>query len=322
MGFYLYLSLILSFFLVPGLISESYAQTQSQWLQQNRGKISELENQLTFPQAINITVRQGQVVSVTGGARRFVKPSENIDQILVTKYQGNFECLDKVGTNRPGNYVDTHELKWFWFRNNNNLNSAKGYRGYAAIAGAKDDTDRVLFETQDVLDTCDQLTFPQGAISTLPITQIVELGATCVGEKKGSIWADFDYVIYDVVNNDTFVVNLTCDKRLAKATVQSRRTSNGRFIQRCPVGMHINGTHQDTAWTRTNKPKYCRETERAQKFKREYDEPGALDVYEAYCPDGFYMKNSDLSYYMSTKRYPQGEFLCFPYKYTWTQKKG
>jgi len=94
--------LTLSIFLITIFSADSSAQSTAEWLQKDRSKKSELQHQLTFPQDINITVRQDQVVKVTGGARRFSRPADNIDEILVTKYVGNFECQDKVGTNRPG----------------------------------------------------------------------------------------------------------------------------------------------------------------------------------------------------------------------------
>ena len=311
----------LSLLFVVAFSEKSSAQTTSPWLQQNRGKISELENKLTTPSAINVTVRQGQVVRVTGGARRFARPVDNIDQILITKFAGNFECLDKTGTNRAANYVDTHELKGFWFIDENNSKSAKGFRGYAAVEGAFDDRDRVMYNTQELVQICEGLMFPEGEITTIPMERSIELGALCVGEKKGSVWVDFDYVIYEVVNSDTYTLNLTCDNRLSKATRASRRTADGRFIQRCPEGMHINGTHNEVAYTRTTKPKYCRGSERAQKIMREYEAP-ASNVYEVWCPDGYFVKNSDMKYSVSTQRYPPGDYLCYPYRYTWTQKKG
>ncbi|MEM7009235.1 MAG: hypothetical protein AAF462_08900 [Thermodesulfobacteriota bacterium] len=302
---------------------DSNAQTTQQWLDSDRSKISELEQHLTFPTQINITVRQDQVVRVTGGARRHSNPSQNIDEILVTKFVGNFECQDKVGTNRPGNYVDTHELKGFWFGSKNTMKSAKNYNGYAAIAQATDNTDRKILDTAELVESCEGSLFPDGEVTTVSITQPIALGAWCTGDKEASGLAlDFSLVVYEAINTDSFRINLTCDKRLIKARRMQRRTSDGRYIHRCPEGTHINGTHNNVAYTKTTKPRYCRNSELAIKVKKEPTEPEALTVYEVHCPDGFYVKNSDLKYSLSTKRYPPGDYLCFPYKYTWTQKKG
>ena len=323
MRLYLYFSLFLSFFLIPALIPDSSAQTTAEWLQKDRSKKSELQHQLTFPQDINITVRQDQVVNVTGGARRFARPADNIDQIMVTQYVGNFECQDKVGTNRPGNYVDTHELEAFWFFDKRNARDASPFRGYSAVTNAKDPTDRKLYDTDFFVELCEGSVFPEGEIRTIQIPHVVEMGATCTGDKEdGPLLLEFSLVIYDVVRPAKFNINVTCDKRLTKARRMARRTADGRFIHRCPEGKHINGTHNEVAYTRTTKPQYCNKSEAAVKVMKEYDEPGTVPVYEVYCPDGYFVKNSNMQNTFSTKRYPPGDYLCYPYQYTWTQRRG
>jgi len=315
--------LTLSIFLITIFSADSSAQSTAEWLQKDRSKKSELQHQLTFPQDINITVRQDQVVKVTGGARRFSRPADNIDEILVTKYVGNFECQDKVGTNRPGNYVDTHELVSFWFFGKNNALNASQLQGYSAVTNATDQRDRKLFDSQFFVELCEGAVFPDGEIRTIQIPQFVEMGALCTGDKEdGPLLLEFSLVIYDVVRVGAFNINVTCDNRLTKANRASRRTQDGRFIHRCPEGKHINGTHNVVAFTRTTKPKYCKNSELATKVKKEFSEPGTVPVYEVWCPENHFVKNSDLQNTFSTKPYPPGDYICFPYQYTWTQKKG